>query len=200
MFKSTRIYLIRHGQVAGFEERRYNGQTDVPLTEKGLSQYRLLKKRLADKAITACYSSDLSRCCIGAKLISEQFGVVPQLHCELRELSVGVWEGMSWQEIQERWPQEWQNRLQDLVHHRVTGGENLLDLEKRVMPLVQSVVQQHQGEELLMVAHGGVNRLILLSAIGAPLSCMFHIEQDYGCLNIIDYLPEGRATVKLLNG
>lgn len=201
MSKPTRIYLVRHGQVAGFEERRYNGQTDVPLTEQGIKQYHALKERLQDKQISACYSSDLSRCRIGAELVCQQFGIVPKLHSELRELSVGIWEGLGWKEIQERWPAQWQARLQDLVNYRVKDGENLLDLEKRVMPLVRSIVQQHQGEELLLVAHGGVNRLILLSAIGAPLSCMFNLEQDFGCLNIIDYLPDGsRATVRLVNG
>ena len=62
------------------------------------------------------------------------------------------------------------------------------------------LLARHQGEEIALVAHGGVNRVILLDAIGAPLSQMFHIEQGYGCRNIIDYFSDGCTTVQLLNG
>jgi alpha-ribazole phosphatase len=79
-------------------------------------------------------------------------------------------------------------------------GENLHDVNGRVMPLVGEIVERHQGEEVLIVAHGGVNRIILLSAIGAPLSAFFNIEQSYCCLNIIDYYADGKTVVKLLNG
>jgi broad specificity phosphatase PhoE len=125
---------------------------------------------------------------------------VPVARRELRELNIGVWEGLTWQEIQATWPDGWQARLADLVNYRVPEGENLLDVETRVMPVIHEVVERHTGQELLLVGHGGVNRIILLNAIGAPLAGMFNIEQSYGCYNIIDYYADGRATVKLLNG
>jgi alpha-ribazole phosphatase len=200
MTSHTRIYLIRHGQVAGFDQPRYNGQTDVALTDFGVEQYHNLKERLADNKISACYTSDLSRCTIGAGIICPAFAVEPTARQELRELNIGVWEGMTWQEIRSTWPDGWQARLDDLVNYRVPQGENLLDLEARVMPVINEIVEQHKGEEVLVVGHGGVNRVVLLNAIGAPLAGMFNIEQNYGCLNIIDYYADGRATVKLLNG
>jgi alpha-ribazole phosphatase len=200
MTPATRIYLIRHGQVAGHDQPRYNGQADVGLTDMGLEQYHLLKERLAGKPISACYSSDLSRCAIGADIICGRFGIEPVRRPELRELNIGVWEGLTWQEIAQRWPMEWQARLNDLVNYRVPQGENLLDVEARVMPVIAEIVERHTGQEILVVGHGGVNRIVLLSAIGAPLAGMFNIEQTYGCLNIIDYYADGRATVKLLNG
>lgn len=200
MNSMTRLYLIRHGQVVGHEQRRYNGHADVALTDLGVEQYHLLKERLADSHISACYSSNLTRCRIGAGIICEQFGIEPVHRSELRELNIGIWEGLTWQEIQNRWPDMWQARLNDLVHYRVPEGENLLDVEKRAMPVVREIVQRHQGQEVLLVGHGGLNRIILLNVIGAPLAHMFNIEQNYGCLNIIDYYADGKATVKLLNG
>jgi len=200
MTSMTRLYLIRHGQVQGFEQRRYNGHADVALTDLGVEQYHLLKDRLADSRISACYSSDLTRCGIGANIICEQFGIEPVHRSELRELNIGIWESLTWQEIQSRWPDEWQARLNDLVNYRVPEGENLLDVEARAMPVVREMLERHRGQELLLVGHGGLNRIILLNAIGAPLINMFNIEQNYGCLNIIDYYADGRATVKLLNG
>lgn len=199
MTSMTRLYLIRHGQVEGFEERRYNGHSDVALTDLGIEQYHLLKDRLADSHISACYSSDLTRCRVGADIICEQFGVQPVHRPELRELNIGIWESLTWQEIQSCWSDEWQARLNDLLNYRVPEGENLLDVDARAMPVVREMLERHRGQELLLVGHGGLNRIILLNAIGAPLVNMFNIEQNYGCLNIIDYYADGRATVKLLN-
>lgn len=196
----TRLNLVRHGQVEGHEERRYNGHADVTLTDLGIEQYHQLKDRLADSHVSACYSSDLTRCRIGAGIICEQFGIDPVHRSELREVNIGIWEGLTWQEIQSRWPDEWQARLNDLVNYRVPEGENLLDVEARAMPVVREMLERHRGQELLLVGHGGLNRIILLNAIGAPLAKMFAIEQNYGCLNIIEYYGDGRATVKLLNG
>lgn len=199
MTPHTRIYLVRHGQVEGFDQPRYNGQADVALTDVGIEQYHMLKERLADARISACYTSDLTRCTTGAEIICRNFGIVPVARRELRELNIGVWEGLTWLEIKTKWPEEWRARLADLVNYRVPEGERLLDVESRVMPVIREIVERHRGEELLLVGHGGVNRIILLNAIGAPMATMFNIEQNYGCLNIIDYYADGRATVKLLN-
>ena len=199
MTPHTRIHLIRHGQVVGHEQKRYNGQADVALTDLGVEQYHRLKERLANAPISACYTSDLTRCVTGADIICRQFDIEPVRRRELRELNIGVWEGLPWQEIQANWPEEWQARLADLVNYRVPQGENLLDVQARVMLVVGEIIERHKGQELLLVGHGGVNRIVLLNAIGAPLAGMFNIEQNFGCYNIIDYYADGRATVKLLN-
>ncbi|MEI6212496.1 MAG: alpha-ribazole phosphatase [Desulfuromonadales bacterium] len=200
MTPRTRLHLIRHGQVIGHDQPRYNGQTDVALTAAGIEQYHSLKNRLSGVSLAACYSSDLIRCTAGAEIICGDLGVETYRRSELRELNIGIWEGLTWQEIQKSWPDEWQARLADLVNYRVPQGENLLDVEARVIPVIDEIIERHRGEDVLVVAHGGVNRVILLKAIGAPLNRMFNIEQSYGCYNIIDYYTDGQVTVKLLNG
>ena len=197
---STRIYLVRHGQVEGFQDKRYNGQGDIPLTAEGLIQYEALRSRLADKPLRAVYTSDLNRCLQGARLLAEPHGLTPIATAKLRELHIGEWEGMTWKELQERFPKQWQARLDDIVNYRVPGGENLVDVAARVRPLIRRILAEQVGREVLVVGHGGVNRVILLDAIGAPLDRLFHIEQNFGCLNIIDYYPDGIGVVKLLNG
>ncbi len=196
----TRIYLVRHGQVLGHEQKRYNGQSEVALTEKGRAQYGVLEMRLRGRDIKAVYSSDLGRCVEGAQILARPYGLQPLLKPALRELNMGEWEGKTWQELQESYPKQWQDRLDDLVHYRVPGGENLLDMAERVRPAVRDIITSHPGEEVVVVGHGGLNRLILLDAIGAPLDRMFRISQDFGCLNIIDYYPDGLAIVTLMNG
>jgi alpha-ribazole phosphatase len=162
--------------------------------------YHELKPRFAGSRVTACYSSDLTRCRTGADILGSHFGCTPVLERDLRELNIGIWEGMTWDEIIAQYPKEWQSRLDDIVHYRVPQGENLLDLAARAMPVVEGIVQRHPGEEVLVVGHGGINRVILLNAIEAPLDSFFNIEQTYCCFNIIDYYADGKTVVKLLNG
>jgi len=196
----TRIHLLRHGQVEGHGEARYNGQRDVALTDLGREQSLSFAQGLSDKELRAIYCSDLQRCRVGAEAIAAFRGLRPTELADLRELHIGKWEGLTWKEIQKRWPDEWQGRLDDLVHFRVPEGESLLQLAARVRPAITDIVSRHRGEEVAVVAHGGVNRVILLDAIGAPLDRLFHLEQDYGCRNIIDYFDDGYVTVRLVNG
>jgi alpha-ribazole phosphatase len=143
----TRLYLVRHGEVAGSNVFRYNGQSDVPLTEKGIEQYRLLAKRLDEARLSACYCSDLSRCVRGSEIICASQGIPPEARSELRELSFGEWEGKTWSELAETYPREWQARMDDFVNYRVPGGENLVDLGRRVLPVVSEIIRKHRGEE-----------------------------------------------------
>jgi len=197
--ESTRLHLLRHGQVEGFQEKRYNGQADVALTEVGREQYYRLKQRLAECQPTAIYCSDLTRCTWGAELIGADHDLVPVQNPQLRELDIGEWEGKTWQQLMTDHPEEWQARLNDLVNFQVRGGESLQQMAERVRSALQNILQNHSGEEIILVGHGGINRVILLDAIGAPLGRMFHLEQDYGCYNLIEYFPDGIAVVKQMN-
>jgi len=200
MTERSRIYLIRHGEVEGAGTPRYNGHADVSLSAGGIAQYNRMRERLANMGISACYSSDLSRCSIGAGIICSGLGLEPLLMRDLRELDIGIWEGKTWDELRKEYPREWQARIDDIVNYRVPGGECLMDLHERVIPVIKKIAERHRGENVLVVAHGGANRVVLLDAVCAPLSSLFNIEQDYCCLNIIDYYADGRAVVKLLNG
>jgi alpha-ribazole phosphatase/probable phosphoglycerate mutase len=151
-------------------------------------------------AVDAVYSSDLARSCHCAELIAEAHNLEIVTDAALRELHIGDWEGRTWAELREAYPDDWQARLKDLVNFQVPGGESLQDAANRIRPILTMIIKEHEGGNVALVAHGGVNRIILLDAIGAPLQQAFSIEQDFGCLNIIDYLEGGNSVVKLLNG
>ncbi|MBE0576746.1 MAG: alpha-ribazole phosphatase [Desulfuromonadales bacterium] len=196
----TRIYLIRHGQVEGHEEKRYNGQVNVPLTQLGQTQSDRICNSLGNVSLEAVYSSDLDRCRYCAELIAGSHDLKVSTLESLRELHIGEWEGRTWAELQEAYPDGWQARLQDLANFQVPGGESLQDAADRIRPAIQNILALHPVGDVALVAHGGVNRIILLDAIGAPMQQAFSIEQDFGCLNIIDYYADGKSVVKLLNG
>ena len=198
MTEKTRIHLIRHGEVEG--SNRYNGHGDVPLTAFGEDQYHQLKPRLDPDRISALYTSDLSRTVRGGEILGRYLGVEPVKVPQFRELNCGAWQGHTLAEIQSSRPGEWAARLADLENFRADGGESLADLAARVLPALAEIVARHRGEEVLVVAHGGVNRVILMDAIGAPVSSLFSIEQLYCCMNVIDYYADGNSVVKLVNG
>jgi len=195
----TRIYLVRHGQVEGYQQKRYNGQINVPLTETGKEQSARICACLSAIALDAVYSSDLERSRYCARLIAEGHGLAVFVEEALREINFGDWEGRTWVELQETYPQDWQRRLQDLTNYQVPGGESLQEAADRIRPAIRHILARHPGGDVALVAHGGVNRIVLLDAIGAALEQAFAIEQDYGCLNIIDYLDDGHSVVRLMN-
>ena len=198
--KATRLHLLRHGQVEGFKNKRYNGQGDVQLTELGRQQSVALAGRLQHLVLSGIYSSDLSRCRFAADQIAQLQRKQPHYREDLRELHTGDWEGQTWQQLQRDYPELWQARLDDIVNVAPPSGENLIQLAQRLRPAIKQIISAHVGGEIVIVAHGGVNRVVLLDAIGAPLERLFHIEQDFGCHNIIDFYPDGIAVVKKLNG
>lgn len=197
---STRVYLMRHGEVANSGEKRYNGHIDVDITLRGVEQMHRLAGLLAEKNVAAIYSSDLIRSTKGAEIIARQAGVTSVPLRELRERSVGVWEGLTAKEIEERFPGEYAVWRADLLNYRPQGGECLTDVKDRVLPVFKRLVASHPDQEIAMLLHGGVNRVILADALGMDMLNLFRIDQAFGALNIIDYHEDGIPVVRLLNG
>lgn len=196
----TTVYLMRHGEVVNGAEKRYNGHIDVDITENGLCQMRRLADALSGKDLAAVYSSDLIRSVKGARVVAGRNGTPMIALRELRERSVGAWEGLTADEIRERFPQDYTSWRADLLNFRPPGGECLMDVKDRVLPVFKRLVDSHRGQEIAMLLHGGVNRVILADALGMDMAALFRIDQSFGALNIIDYYEDGMAVVKLLNG
>jgi alpha-ribazole phosphatase len=196
----TRVYLMRHGEVRNSGEKRYNGHIDIDITENGRKQMLRLAGMLAGKNIAAVYSSDLIRSTRGAEIISQSHDLTYTPLRDLRERSVGKWEGLTAEEIKERFPGEYAAWRADLLNYRPPGGECLLDVRERILPVYKKMVGSHPGREIAMLLHGGVNRVIIADALGLDLMNLFRIDQSFGALNIIDYYDDGMAVIKLLNG
>jgi len=200
MERLNRLYLVRHGQVVGHERLPANGHTDVDITEIGMLQMEHLAGRLRLNEIKVIYSSDLQRTKKGAGIIGRHHDAPHRIIPEFRELCFGDWEGLDLEDIIQRYPGETEKRRQDIVDYRPPGrGESMRDLSQRVIPRLKAMLEEEVGNDILLVAHGGVNRVILCSALGIDLANIFNIQQDYGCLNIIDYFPD-HALVRLING
>jgi broad specificity phosphatase PhoE len=194
----TRLCLVRHGALVTSREWRYVGHRDVPLSDEGRSQIRVLAGRLANLPIDAVYCSDLARTVESARLLIGARGLVPVACPEFREINIGRWEGMTLAEILERFQDEFSERTRSIGSFRVAGGESFDDVRERALPRLQRLLRDYAGGTVLLVAHGGLNRVILCDALGLDLSCVARLEQAYACLNIIDYFDD-YPVVQLMN-
>jgi alpha-ribazole phosphatase len=197
---TTTVYLMRHGEVANGGEKRYNGHIDVDITENGVQQMHRLAGLLEGKNISAVYSSDLIRSTKGADIISQRVGTSYNPLRALRERSVGAWEGLTAEEIKTRFPEEYLLWRADLLNYRPPGGECLLDVRDRILPVYRKLLSSHPDQMIALLLHGGVNRVILADALGLDMMNLFRVDQAYGALNIIDYFDDGMAVVRLMNG
>jgi alpha-ribazole phosphatase/probable phosphoglycerate mutase len=242
----TTIYLIRHGETVDAEPRRYKGHIDVPLSEKGIEQMKRLAKYIVQNSsnssnqklnppsppfskggmggfLNAVYCSDLIRAIKSAEIIAEPYGLKPIIMPELRERNFGIWEGMSFDEIKEKYPEEFDVWASNPLKFSPLQGESTIEVRDRVIDALNRILNEVQDSsksfniaqnsstlnhveplnniELLsigIVSHGGVNRIVLCHLLGIPLENIFRIEQDYGALNIIEFYDK-YPVVKLVN-
>lgn len=149
--------------------------------------------------LAAIYTSNLSRAVKSAEIIARPYKMKPIQMKELRERSFGIWEGMSFTEIKERYPEEFSAWAGNPLKYSPVEGESTVEVEKRVMKAVNRILKKHKGDEIAIVSHGGVSRIILCNILGIPLENIFRIEQDYAAVNIIEFWNK-YPVVKLING
>jgi alpha-ribazole phosphatase/probable phosphoglycerate mutase len=115
------------------------------------------------------------------------------------ELDIKPWEGLNAYEIEERFPGAFEAWTKNAADYKISGGESVRELSERVVPALREIIAAKQGKNIALVAHGAVNRVIIADAMKLDLNNIYSIEQDYGCINIIDYFSEHNV-IKLLNG
>ncbi len=197
----TTLYLIRHGETRDAHPKRYKGSIDVQLSEGGEEQMKRLSAFIAEKGsdrLHAVYSSDLRRAVKSAEIIAKPFGIKPHVMHGLRERNFGVWEGMTFDEIRERYPEEFEAWAGNPLKFSPVQGESTLEVRDRALRAFQEIVEKHEGENTAVISHGGITRILLCHVLGIPLENIFRIEQDFGALNVIEF-HDKFPVVKLLN-
>ena len=195
--KAVSLYLLRHGAVISIQGKRYIGQMEAPLSERGVEEAWAQRDWLHGVEFTQAFSSDLTRSVRTARIVLGGRTTPLQVARELREISLGDWEGFSFRDIQQRFPEEYEARGRDLENWRPPNGESFADCRNRVIPFFHDLLERAEGN-ILLAGHAGVNRLILCEAMGVPVANLMSIRQGYGCINRIDYEP-GKRRLQLLN-
>lgn len=191
----TRILAVRHGETAWNRDTRIQGHTDIALNERGRWQAAQLAEALRDEPIAAIYASDLGRAFETAQAVARVKALTVTPHQGLRERHFGRFEGQTWAELEQRWPAEalaWRKRMPDFAP---AGGESLEQLQRRVIPTVLELASRHPGEQVLMVAHGGVLDMLYRAATRVELTAPRSWELANTAINRLLWSPEGLSLI-----
>ena len=152
----TTLLLVRHGETDWNADGRLQGHTDRPLSDFGRRQARQLAEELAEEKLDAIYASDLSRARETAEIVAARLGADVLPVRDLREIDVGEWEGLTWPEIEARYPEgarSWRER-----GYGWESGESYEQLGERVVAALTQIAADHPEERVLVVGHGGTIR------------------------------------------
>ena len=181
------LYFLRHGCIEPFGQKCFVGQINVKLSRKGLQQAEYWAKALSDVPIGVIWSSDLDRTLKTAEIISN-FTQAPLFPVrELREISLGKWEGLPMVTIQRRFPNLWEDRGANMDRFRPPDGENFLDLHARVLSFFHQHILTQSSGNVLIVTHAGVIRVLLCAVLRMPISNLFNIPSNYAGLTVMDF-------------
>lgn len=196
---ATRIIAIRHGETAWNADTRIQGHADIPLNDTGRWQADRLARALADEPIHAVYSSDLSRAletaCAIARTHPDLTGRPPRQVQALRERCFGMFEGKTWAEIDANWPDlavRWRQRDPAFAPE---GGETLLQLKERIRQATHAIASRHAGEQIVLVAHGGVLDALYRLATGQDLASPRTWTLGNTAINRLLWTPDGLTLV-----
>ncbi len=149
--------------------------------------------------VDAIYASDLQRAMVTAETIAKQFGLPVQAEPAFRELSFGDWEGLTYQQIVDKWEDAMANFLQHPDILEIPGGESFPAVQKRAVTRLNELIREHDGQTIVVVAHGAVLRTLLAAALHMPLQYLWSIRQFNTAVNIVRYDVDANPTVELLN-
>jgi alpha-ribazole phosphatase len=195
-----RLLLVRHGETIWNHTSRYQGHTDIELSETGREQARSLAKRLKTEKVKAVYSSDLKRAFETASILASPHNLPVKATKELREINFGDWEGLTYQEIMEEYRELASEWYQHPGKIRIPGGETFTDVKERAYNTILELARQNDPGTIIVVAHGGTIRAIICGLLDIDLNHAFQIRQDNTALNIIEYNHGGYIVLSLLNG
>jgi alpha-ribazole phosphatase/probable phosphoglycerate mutase len=169
---TTTFDFLRHGEPVG--GKKYRGQTDDPLSEKGWMQMRAATA--GEQPWTAIVSSPLSRCKAFAESLAATLALDVRLDDRLAEVGFGVWEGQTAEQLKQQDPDCIFNFKCDPVGNRPPGAEPLADFFARVAAAYEDMRRRMAGQHVLVVAHAGVIRMAICHALGLPPAHAYRIN------------------------
>jgi broad specificity phosphatase PhoE len=174
-------------------EGRIQGRSDPGLSPRGQQQSVALLEQLKNRSLTTIYTSSLQRSILTAQPVANHFGLPIRKSSELDEIAFGILEGRNLYQFDELTKKEWERFKDDRFNYRIPGAENYTDVANRVRPFVERILEDHQGQEVLVIGHRVVNRLLIGMFLEFPLEWVLKIEQTHDCLYLIQKNDETKV-------
>jgi probable phosphoglycerate mutase len=194
--------LLRHGETALTPEKRFSGSggADPELSAAGRAQAERVAAALAARGtVQAIVSSPLKRCQETARTVAARLGLDVHIEEGLRETDFGAWEGMTFGEVRERFPDDMNAWLASSKAEPTGGGESFAAVARRVAATRDRLVGQYAGRTVLLVTHVTPIKTLVRLALGAPPESLFRMELSAASLSAVAYYGDGNASVRLLN-
>ena len=198
---TTTLLFVRHGATAANVSRPYTLQglrPDSELIDAGLRQAEAVAVALASVPLSRVYTSPLRRARATADAIASRHGLTPEVVEQLVEIDIGLWSGMTWEEVERRWPDEHRAFHDDGEHHGYLGGENFAQVRDRLLPVVGRLAAANDGKTAAVVGHGVTNRVLLTHWLGLPLKFSRRLPHDNCGVSVVDF-HGGEAKVRTIN-
>lgn len=192
--------MIRHGETALNAKGCYYGRTDAVLSEKGISQARYLKEILKEVSFDYIVASPLVRAYNTAQIVMEEREQEIFGDRRLMEQDFGIFEGMTYKEIQNTYPKELDAWNEEFSTYRIPKGESFADVRSRAEDFFRDIPsgRESKGEKMLIVAHKGTLGHLLAAMLKLPLDGYWNFVFEQGCYSVVD-LEDGYAIIRKLN-
>lgn len=191
------LYLIRHGETLWNRDRRFQGHTDVDLSEQGVWQARRLSRKLQPVTFAAIYASDLSRAVATARPMAAERNLPVETTASLREIHFGDWEGKRFEDIMTQDPCRGRQWFRDPGGTSIPGGESDDAVSRRIREFLSELTRKHEGETVALVSHGGLIRYILMEALGLPRQLFWRLEIDNTSVTVVRHGEHGYVLNRL---
>lgn len=194
--------LLRHGETALTPQKRFSGSggSDPELSEAGRRQAAAVAESLAARGtIETVISSPLRRCRETAQAVADRLGLTVTVEEGLREVDFGAWEGLTFAEARERYPEDLQAWLDSPKAAPTGGGESFASATRRISATRDRLLAEHAGRTVLLVSHVTPVKILVRLALGAPPEALFRMELSAASLSAVAYYADGNASVRLLN-
>lgn len=192
------LFIVRHGESEWNHARRIQGHLDSPLSRHGRQQAKLLGKLLPGK-LDAVYSSDLTRAIQTAELSTGLSRDRIVLTPDLREIGFGKWEGMSPDEVREKYPEDWELFRKDPINGRPAYTESTSSLSQRVQRFLEGLHRDFPGRKAACYTHGGVVRMMLINILGLPPACWRTLRVANTGLTRVDFHDDAQPLLVYYN-
>ncbi|MFJ3200549.1 bifunctional RNase H/acid phosphatase [Streptomyces sp. NPDC086989] len=196
------LVLLRHGETALTPQKRFSGSggTDPELSPAGRRQASAVAEALAARGtVQTIVSSPLRRCRETAQAVADRLGLTVTVEEGLREVDFGAWEGLTFAEVQERFPDDLQAWLDSPKASPTGGGESFTAATRRISATRDRLLAAHAGRTVLLVTHVTPVKILVRLALGAPPESLFRMELSAASLSAVAYYADGNASVRLLN-
>lgn len=197
--QKTRFYLIRHGETLWNRQGRYQGATDIELSDEGKEQAELLAKRFQYLPLDAIYVSPLKRAMATAEPVGRATGIIPIVDEHFKEINFGEWEGNSIPELTEKYGESYTKFFENPFIHPFPGEGSFDKVTERSVAGFEALLEKHKGQNVAIVSHGGLLRVMLVGIMGMDIEFYRKTWMTNTSITTVDVMENGKRLLMTLN-